>query len=272
MEILFNRKFFVFKWKACEMIRKTNQKLLHHRVPRFDPNDFGKHAEHCAAISVEGWQITVPIGVTTERFNLRSEKRRREIEINCFSQLPATLSTSKQSFPVFVANTFSKQRKNFALPTLNGTRKLCAKELIESRSLGRLDEMLLFLAMNNIIYSMQLINKAMSEMFRLCLFYLRERPLTERMWKRLMTREEEQESFTFTASKNVAVTLNSVRSKVNKQRQQMDQGCAFAKAKNSIRFVVSIYSLFFLLAACINFVLQAIELNVLHVQWRDYKF
>lgn len=37
-------------------------------LPRFCRNAVGKHVEHCAAISVDGWQITVPITTKTTPF------------------------------------------------------------------------------------------------------------------------------------------------------------------------------------------------------------
>ena len=68
--------------KILQGCRPANIKELNYVHARDSPlllNVFGKHAEHCAAKSVDGWQITVPIKMLV---NCEKNRRKNEIKIN----------------------------------------------------------------------------------------------------------------------------------------------------------------------------------------------
>lgn len=104
------------------------------RSPRFFMKALGRHAEHWAAISVEGWQITVPIWDSGGRVeaNLLICKKGRKVVINYLSQLSVRNSClSAEIFCCEELGSCRAARNNFANETIkwNEREKLCAKKL-----------------------------------------------------------------------------------------------------------------------------------------------
>lgn len=95
------------------------------RSPRFFMKALGRHAEHWAAISVEGWQITVPIWDSGGRVeaNLLICKKGRKVVINYLSQLTVIVVCLQKSF---VSKSLARAEQQETIsPTrpLNGTRE-----------------------------------------------------------------------------------------------------------------------------------------------------